>query len=158
MPDKSPFQHVSAAPTNPQARSQPKTFDVADLYKGPVAAPGDGKALGLPLDEKLRQAYFWIVNHAIISPHYDVEYNDGPHQTFTFGDTKTKVNLPSGQSYSSFVLLPLLNFAVRRRCLLVGGPGRGKTSSATLMGVLAGYSIKGVRRAMQNCQPQMTIS
>ena len=54
----------------------------------------------------------------------------GPHQTFTFGDTKTKVNLPSGQSYSSFVLLPLLNFAVRRRCLLVGGPGRGAQGRA----------------------------
>jgi MoxR-like ATPase len=68
------------------------------------------------------------------------------------------VNLPSGQSYSSFVLLPLLNFAVRRRCLLVGGPGRGKTSSAILMGVLAGYSVKEVRRGMQHGQPQMTIS
>ena len=36
------------------------------------------RAFGLPLDEKLRQAYFWIVNTAIISPHYDVEYNEEP--------------------------------------------------------------------------------
>jgi MoxR-like ATPase len=159
MPDFSQYQHVSAAPTNPQPAAPSKGFDVADLYStGPVAevaAAGDG---ALPLDEKLRQAYFWIVNHAIISPHYDLEYHAGPHQSFTFGDSKTRVNLPSGQSYSSFVLLPLLNFAVRRRCLLVGGPGRGKTATAILMGVLAGYSLTDVRRAMQHGQPQMTIS
>jgi MoxR-like ATPase len=123
MPKPTPYQHVSEAPTNPGPKPAVKVFDVADLYKGPVADARPSPDGGLPLDEKLRQAYFWIVNHAIISPHYDLEYNDGPHQTFTFGDTKTKVNLPSGQSYSSFVLLPLLNFAVRRRCLLVGGPG-----------------------------------
>ncbi len=158
MPNRSAFQHVSAAPTNPHPQPRAKTFDVADLYKGPVAEPVKGQDSGLPLDEKLRQAYFWIVNHAVISPHYDIEYHDGPHATFTFGDLKTKVNLPSGQSYSSFILMPLLNFAVRRRCLLVGGPGRGKTSSAILMSVLAGYSLKEVRRAMQHGQPQMTIS
>ncbi|MEK7329044.1 MAG: ATPase, partial [Chloroflexota bacterium] len=153
------FQRVSAAPTNPRSPDgKAKPFDVADLYKGPAADAAPTEGGGPPLDEKLRQAYFWIVNHAIISPHYDIEYNDGPHQTFTFGDTKTKVNLPSGQSYSSFVLLPLLNFAVRRRCLLVGGPGRGKTSSAILMGVLAGYDLKDVKRGIQHGQPQMTIS
>jgi MoxR-like ATPase len=158
MPNKSSYQHVSAAPTHPSTRPGPKTFDVADLYQGPASAPAPGSDAGQPLDEKLRQAYFWIVNHAIISPHYDIEYHDGPHQAFTFGDSKTRVTLPSGQSYSSFVLMPLLNFAVRRRCLLVGGPGRGKTSSAILMSVLAGYSLTDVRRAMQHGQPQMTIS
>ncbi len=158
MPKPAPYQHVSEAPTNPSSKPAVKVFDVADLYKGPVADTQPSHDGGLPLDEKLRQAYFWIVNHAIISPHYDIEYHDGPHQTFTFGDTKTRVILPSGQSYSSFVLLPLLNFAVRRRCLLVGGPGRGKTSSAILMGVLAGYPVKDVRRGMQHGQPQMTIS
>jgi MoxR-like ATPase len=158
MPDKSSFQRVSAAPTNPHAKPSAKQFDIADLYKGPVAEPVRDEAGGPPLDEKLRQAYFWIVNHAIISPHYDIEYQDGPFQSYTFGDLKTKVNLPSGQSYSSFILMPLLNFAARRRCLLVGGPGRGKTASAILMGVLAGYSLKDVRRGMQHGQPQMTIS
>ncbi len=38
------------------------------------------RAQDLALDEKLRQAYFWIVNTAIISPHYDIEYNDEPPQ------------------------------------------------------------------------------
>jgi hypothetical protein len=111
----------------------------------------------LALDEKLRQAYFWIVNTAIISPHYDVEYNDGPPQSFVLGDTKSRLTLPSAQSYSSFVLLPLLTFAARRKCLFVGGPGRGKTASAILMGVLAGYPVREVRRAMQHGQPGSSL-
>lgn len=160
MPDSKPYQHVPAAPTNPKPHAPAKaTFDVADLYAGPVAAAGSAApAAAGPLDEKLRQAYFWLVNHAVISPHYDIEYNEGPHPSFTIGDLKSRINLPSGQSYSSFVLLPLLNFAVRKRCLFVGGPGRGKTQSAILMGLLAGYSAKEVKQAMQHGQPQMTIS
>lgn len=66
--------------------------------------------------------------------------------------------MPSAQSYSSFVLLPLLTFATRRKCLLIGGPGRGKTASAILMGVLAGYPVREVRRAMQHGNPQMTVA
>jgi MoxR-like ATPase len=151
------FQRVSAAPTNPQAVPARKEFDVADLYRGPVAVEA-AQEQALPLDEKLRQAYFWIVNHAVISPFYDIEYNDGPVQSFTFGDAKGTLTLPSGQSYCSFVLMPLLTFAVRAKCLLIGGPGRGKTSSAILMGVLAGYSLRDVQRAIQKGQPQMTIS
>jgi len=155
---KNQAAHVSEAPTNPGPRRAGKAFDVADLYRGPVAAAeGDG-AGGLPLDEKLRQAYFWIVNHAIISPHYDIEYHEGPSTSYTFGGPASRVTLPSGQSYSSFVLMPLLNFAVRRRCLLVGGPGRGKTASAILLGILAGYPLREVRRAIQHGQPQMTIA
>jgi MoxR-like ATPase len=152
------FQRVSEAPTNPQAPTATREFDVAELYQGPVRLEEGEAAEKLPLDEKLRQAYFWIVNHAVISPFYDVEYHDGPSQSFVFGDAKGSVTLPSGQSYCSFVLLPLLTFAARAKCLLVGGPGRGKTSSATLMGVLAGYPIREVRRAIQKGQPQMTIS
>ena len=67
-------------------RPRPR-FDVADLYRGPAAPDDNAPAAEPQLDEKLRQAYFWIVNHAIISPYYDIEYNDGPHQTFTFGDS-----------------------------------------------------------------------
>lgn len=157
-PDKIPYQHISASPTNPLRPQNRVDFDVASLYEGPVANVETRPEGETALDEKLRQAYFWIVNHAVISPHYDIEYHDGPFASFTFGDSKTQVRLPSAQSYSSFVLMPLLNFAVRRRCLLVGGPGRGKTSSAILMGLLAGYSLKEVRRGMQHGQPQMTIS
>src|SRR5262245_31826961 len=152
------FQRVSEAPTNPQAQPAAREFDVADLYRGPVAIDDGQAAEALPLDEKLRQAYFWIVNHAVISPFYDIEYQDGPPQSYQFGDAKGSVTLPTGQSYCSFVLLPLLTFATRAKCLLIGGPGRGKTSTAILMGVLAGYPIREVRRAIQKGQPQMTIA
>lgn len=151
------MQKLSESPTNPKTIRGPKKFDVADLYKGPVT-DNIAAEKGVALDEKLRQAYFWITNHAIINPFYDVEYDDTPCQTYTFGDSKTRVSLPTAQSYSSFVLLPLLNFAVRKKCLLVGGPGRGKTVSAILMGLLAGYSLKEIRRSIQRGQPQMTIA
>jgi MoxR-like ATPase len=153
------FKRVSSAPTNPGKPTLSRAFDVADLYRGPVAERQAAvDPAGVPLDEKLRQAYFWIVNTAIISPHYDVEYNDAPPATFTLGDSKSLLTLPTSQSYSSFVLMPLLTFATRRKCLFVGGPGRGKTASAILMGVLAGYAVRDVKRAMQHGQPQMTIA
>src|SRR5689334_951966 len=152
------FRKISQAPTNPHPVPPRRSFDVADLYRGPVSDPGAGATAAVPLDEKLRQAYFWIVNTAIISPHYDIEYSDTPPQEFPVGDVGGRLKLPSGQSYSSFVLLPLLTFALRRKCLFIGGPGRGKTASAILMGVLAGYPVREVRRAMQHGHPQMTIA
>ncbi|MBL8113953.1 MAG: AAA family ATPase, partial [Acidobacteria bacterium] len=138
---------------------QPSEFDVGSLYEGPVSGVGD-RAGGVDADlrEKLRQAYLWIVNYAIISPVYDIEYNDGTPQVLTFGDSKSRVTLPSGHSFSSFVLLPLLTLALRRKCLLVGGPGRGKTASAVLMGLVAGYTMKDIQRAIQHGQPQMTVA
>lgn len=54
--------------------------------------------------------------------------------------------------------MPLLNLAARGKCLIVGGPGRGKTATSVLMGLLAGYDNKDVMRAIQHGQPQMTIS
>ena len=154
-----PFTKVSSSPTNPRNAEHRHDFDVAALYRGPAGDVQVAAAEGeVDLAEKLRQAYFWIVNTAIISPFYDIEYQDGPSPSFRMGDSKVQVRLPSGQSYSSFCLLPLLNLIVRRRCLLVGGPGRGKTASAILMGVLAGYSMKDIKRAIQHGQPQMTIA
>ncbi|PKV75266.1 AAA family ATPase [Pontibacter ramchanderi] len=150
------FQKVPSAPTNPQDVSEFAAFDIKDLY-----ASEDGSENGqlqLGLDEKLRQAYFWITNTAIISPFYDIEYEDGESKRFVFGDSKVEVTLPQGQSYSSFVLIPLLTLAVRGKCLIVGGPGRGKTATSILMGLLAGYSKTDVLRAIQHGQPQMTIS
>jgi MoxR-like ATPase len=155
---KTIFQRVSQAPTNPHDGAMAHEFDVADLFRGPVAEPAQETGVSPALDEKLRQAYFWIVNTAIISTHYDIEYNNDPPQSYVLGDSKSRLALPTEQSYSSFVLLPLLSFAVRGKCLLVGGPGRGKTASAILMGILAGYPLKEVRRAMQHGHPQMTIA
>ncbi len=149
---------VSQAPTNPQPKEPPRAFDVADLYSGPLGDAVPRDAGTLPLDEKLRQAYFWIVNHAIINPFYDIEYVTTPPATFTLGASKLRLTLPTAQSYSSYVLLPLLNLAVRRRCLLIGGPGRGKTAIATLIGLLAGYTQREMKQGIQHGQPQMTIA
>ena len=90
MPPFNIFQRVSQAPTNPKANTRPRQFDVADLYQGPVQTELDKERPQIPLDEKLRQAYFWIVNSAIISPHYDIEYNREPPQTFVIGDSKRR--------------------------------------------------------------------
>ncbi|WP_442679993.1 AAA family ATPase [Sphingomonas sp. ASY06-1R] len=152
------FQRVSAAPTTPKPAPIARNFDIAELYDGPLAAAEAPAEAGVRLDEKLRQAYFWIVNTAIISPHYDIEYDDGPAPQYQVGDSRRLLTLPSAQSYSSYVLLPLLAFATRSKCLFVGGPGRGKTASAILMGVLAGSPVRDVRRAMQHGHPQMTIA
>lgn len=147
--------HVSNAPTLPSAHAGHRLdLDVADLY----GESAEAEQFGPPLDEKLRQAYFWITNHAIISPHYDVEFENGPSRRVQLGDARAELVLPSGQSYSSFVLVPLLTFMVRGRCLLVGGPGRGKTASSLLMGVLAGYTPREMRRAMQHGHPQLTVN
>ncbi len=152
------YGRLSASPTLPRGRASGSAFDVAELFRGPVPV-GEVAATSAGLDERLRQAYFWIVNHAVISPHYDIEYQDERSpQIHVIGDSKAEFVLPGGQSYSSFVLMPLLTFALRRRCLMVGGPGRGKTASAILMGLLAGYSLKQVRRSMQHGQPQMSIA
>src|SRR5438128_9859762 len=105
-------RQVSAVPTLPRPAAAPaRDFDVRDLYAGPaVVLQPDGEPAAVPLDEKFRQAYFWIVNHAIITPYYDIEYDTQPPRAFQFGGAGTEVRLPTDQSYSSFVLLPLLNF------------------------------------------------
>lgn len=158
MDYKKRISKVSSPPTLPSKAARRRQFDVADLYREPAAGEAVGGAQPTALDEKLRQAYYWITNNAIITPFYDVEYNDGPAPEYQLGDSKAVLRLPSDQSYSSFVLLPILTLATRGKCLFIGGPGRGKTASAVLMGVLAGYSLAEIRRAIQHGQPQMTVS
>ncbi|HYE04503.1 MAG TPA: AAA family ATPase [Planctomycetota bacterium] len=154
------FFQVSASPTLPgaQRRQGPQPFDVADLYRGPVTTGTEAGGEATACDEKLRKAYFWIANHAIINPFHDIAFNDRPPTTFAFGDSKVPVELPTEQSYSSYILLPLLTLVLRRRCLLVGGPGRGKTAIAVLMGRIAGYGLDEVRRGIQHGHPQMTVA
>jgi MoxR-like ATPase len=158
MDYKKKISKVSEAPTLPAKKSKRREFDVADLYREPSAGGAEAKSAEAALDEKLRQAYYWITNNAIITPFYDIEYQDGPSPEYQLGDTKAALRFPSDQSYSSFVLLPILTLAARRKCLFIGGPGRGKTASAVLMGVLAGYSLQELKRAIQHGQPQMTVS
>jgi hypothetical protein len=73
-----------------------KGFDVADLYRGPVDVP-----------DQLRQAYFWIVNTAIISPHFTTSNTTKVLPSFQLGDTVSRVRCPPGRATASFVLLPL---------------------------------------------------
>ena len=142
--------HVSKPPTKSDADSG-RALTADDLF-------GETAGVAVPLDERLRQAYFWLVNSAIISPFYDVQFStDGP-LTYDVGDAGAQLQLGTDQSYSSNVLLPLLTFAVGGRCLMIGGPGRGKTTLAVLMGVLAGSSSEEVRRHVVQGQPQLTVS
>lgn len=152
------FQQVPEAPTNPRSNQIVEKFKIPDLYADEVLEADDSEKSKVALDEKLRQAYFWISNTAIISPFYDIEYPGDNEKSFSFGESKVELTLPSDQSYSSFVLIPLLNLVTRGKCLIVGGPGRGKTATSVLMGLLAGYPKKDVMRAIQHGQPQMTIS
>lgn len=147
-PDR--WHQLSQAPTRAGVDEvRPRTAE--DLFAPPAAVTP-------PLDEKLRQAYFWMVNRAVISPFYDVEFSSGTPVTFPLGDAGAEIRLTGEQSYSSNVLLPLLTFAVGGRCLLVGGPGRGKTTLAVCLGVLAGSTPADVRRHVQQGQPQLSVS
>ncbi len=157
--------HVSESPVNPPSkRVEMPRFDVNQIFDGSatlMTTQGTAEKGGVTVspDEKARKAYFWIVNHAIISPFYDIEFNSTKAPVeIKFTGVGSKLTLPTDQSYSSFVLLPLLNFLVRKRALFIGGPGRGKTASALLLGLLAGYSMKEIKQAVQHGQPQMTIS
>ncbi|AZG46455.1 MoxR family ATPase [Gordonia insulae] len=145
------WQEISASPTVPHRATPADELTAADLFAEPADQPAG-------LDEKLRRTYFWLVNRAVISPYYDLEFDDDAPVTYPIGDAGARLSLPTSQSYSSAVLLPLLTFAVGGRCLLVGGPGRGKTTLAVLMGVLAGSAPDLVRRGVQQGQPQLTIS
>ncbi|MBT3218948.1 MAG: AAA domain-containing protein [Proteobacteria bacterium] len=110
---------------------------------------------GANLHDKLRQTYWWIINNAVITPYYDIEFGVGTTLKNNAGDV---VGLHQEMSYSSFVLIPLLTLMTARRALLVGGPGRGKTTSASLMALIAGLSKEELRRSILRGHPQLTVS
>jgi hypothetical protein len=147
------WRKLSASPTAPGAHHPDGPATADELFREPSATPAQA-----PLDEKLRQAYYWIVNRAVISPSYDVEFDADDALSVALGDAGARLTLPREAAFSSNVLLPLLTFAVGGKCLLVGGPGRGKTTVAVLMGVFAGSSPEEVRRGVQQGQPQLTVS
>ena len=132
-----------------------------DLLKG--RSSPDREALGVHLSQrdgqhlhdKMRQAYWWIVNNAIITPYYDIEYGERVSLENSSGDTLV---LHDAMSYSSFVLMPMLTLFTCRRALMVGAPGRGKTTAAVLMGLIAGMSHDEVRRSIVRGHPQLTVS
>jgi MoxR-like ATPase len=110
---------------------------------------------GVDLHAKMRQAYWWITNNAVICPYYDIEFGSGARLKSTAGD---ELVLHDDMSYSSYVLLPLLTLFTCRRALMVGGPGRGKTTSAVLMALIAGMTREDVRRYIVRGHPQLTVA
>lgn len=104
--------------------------------------------------EKIRRAYRWIATHALHSPYHDLDF-DPPLALGPYGN---RLELPRSASFSSFLLLPLLTLLTCRRMVFVGGPGRGKTTMATLMALLAGTPLDEVRRAVQHGHPQLTLA
>lgn len=106
------------------------------------------------LSAKLRAAYSWLAEHAILTPYGDIDTS--PTGSVVRG-ADVSISLPDRASYASFLLLPLLTLATGRRLVFLGAPGRGKTSVATLMGLLTGESLQDVRRSIQHGHPQLTI-
>jgi MoxR-like ATPase len=106
------------------------------------------------LRKKARRAYQWVIGNAIYAPYFDVEYGI-PSRV---GSGEQKLWVTDKDSYASFALLPLLTLLTAQRLLLIGAPGRGKTTMATLMALIAGASLDDTRRAVQHGHPQMTHS
>jgi MoxR-like ATPase len=129
------------------------------LRGGRATASAEGLSLAPRSDgalaDKLRRAYDWIAREAIVSPYHDIEFGEAV-SLGRGGSAPQKVELHRS-SYSSYILLPLLNLATSQRLLFIGAPGRGKTSMAILMGLLAGHSLADVKRSVQRGHPQLTI-
>ncbi|MBI2378587.1 MAG: AAA family ATPase [Deltaproteobacteria bacterium] len=131
------------------------TRELLETWKrGRAKLGGDGRitlSFGstMPPLQKLRGAYHWIAEHAVVTRVLDLEI--GEPEAMAGGV------LSLGRAYSSFVLMPLMTLATNQRLLIVGAPGRGKTSIAILMGLLAGIPLDEVRRGVQRGHPQLTI-
>ena len=106
------------------------------------------------LREKYRRAYYWISEHVIHAAYNDMEFG----APVAIGQGDHRVELYGGDCFSSFILLPLLTLMTSRRMVFVGAPGRGKTSVATLMALLAGHTLKETRHSIQHGHPQLTIA
>jgi MoxR-like ATPase len=108
---------------------------------------------GSGLAERLRHAYAWITEQALVCPYQDIELGE----PLTLGPPGAQIELRAS-GFSSYVLMPLLTLATSQRLLFVGAPGRGKTTMATLAALLSGQPLAEVRRGIQHGHPQLTIS
>lgn len=106
------------------------------------------------LSQKLRQAYRWIATNVLLPGAFDIESSAARR----IAHNGVVVPLSNDESYSSFVLLPLLTLMTSRRMVFIGAPGHGKTTMATVMALIAGHSLTEMRRAIQHGHPQLTIA
>ena len=129
---------------------------VSSWLKGRARADGDSIQMAGGNDKdcrsKARRAYRWIIENAIYAPFYDVEYGTPSR----LGSREQKLWIPDKDSYASFALLPVLSLLSCQRLLLIGSPGRGKTTIATLISLISGASLTETRQAVQHGHPQMT--
>ncbi len=77
-----------------------------------VISDDAAKGQELELDEKLRQAYSGSSTRPSSARITTSSTTKEPPREFSIGDHKSRLTLPTGRSYSSFVLLPLLTFAL----------------------------------------------
>ena len=85
------WHKLSQSPTTSGPGDGVAPMSAADLFR---PAP---EAAAVPLDEKLRQTYYWIVNRAVISPYYDVEFSSGAPLAFSLGDAGAEItDVPNG--------------------------------------------------------------
>ena len=106
-----------------------------------------------PPVEVLRRAYRWIVERGIVCDAPDLQLG-APR---VLGRQRVAL-VGTEEAYASYVLLPLLNLVTHQRMLIIGAPGRGKTTLATLMALVAGGALTEVRRDTQHGHPQLTIA
>ncbi|HVK63878.1 MAG TPA: MoxR family ATPase, partial [Polyangium sp.] len=131
---------------------------VASWLDGRARVEKDGTfVLGPPrsagLSGKLRRAYTWIAEQALVCPYLDMELEEST----TLGKGEARVDIGRA-AHASYVLLPLLCLVTSQRLLFVGAPGRGKTTMATIMAALAGIPLDEIRRIVQHGHPQLTTA
>ncbi len=154
--------HMTSDNSSPQPKLPPTSSSADNLVdswlSGSAKALDGGGVAFAPAGRmsprsKLHGAYDWIVTRAILTSMGDMQ----PGRSRSIGRGSTKIEIGDGPSYASFILLPLLNLITSRRMVFVGAPGRGKTSVATLMSLLAGTPLAQARRQIQHGHPQMTV-
>lgn len=103
---------------------------------------------------KLQGIYNWLQS-TLVGSSEDIHL----HHNFTPLSIKgEEVFLPAEGGYSSSLLLPILTLLTARRGLLIGAPGKGKTTSAILMSLIAGMKWQTVRESIQRGHPQLSIT